>query len=619
MIDECLEIFLEEQNKEESGDLILQEFRLDYGNYYFVNLNTGRVIESLLVEKDTSDKEERRSTIIERQFKVRDYLSRLLEMNKPIDGSKQIHSNNYLSFFIKKDKIKDLNKIKEKLIKSINGYYEVLIDYSNKYDKKKLELLNRLEIEDSLNREEEIYKTRSWILENLERFSDLENYKDDKNYLKIFFVSSDEEIDENSDLNAESIKKYRQESQKYIVPNLYNKNDYNVLKEGVVYGVANDNYGLNSKKPFLFNKTKKTKVSNLVSLERAKQQRSFFQWLHALSDNKKYNVYIGRIISNGDVQNYISGFPGKEFLREPYFNGYYLRVAKEKNEAEIVDFDIINGLHSKEEGMYIKNYLRLEDNLKRDYYNSNLIKLPVAMEIIDSALFANRLRNSFFADEKDISKDDPDLRSAILDTKDIFVDWYVKGKGLTALKEIRKSTYELLLRHLKKNQYSSLANAYNVRKALLLYIEEKEKGESGVMENKREVSKELEIRKKLAELIENEKDQQLQNEELFGFALGQSLYYLLSLSEAADKNHSLILPILQTKKLKRMKELTNNIYQKYSYAIGMNNRRFNKLISMIMSYEGSEKVDQQEMIIAGFTSSNIIYEKRNQMKITLKK
>src|SRR5699024_6245685 len=107
--------------------------------------------------------------------------------------------------------------------------------------------------------------------------------------------------------------------------------------------------------------------------------------------------------------------------------------------------------------------------------------------------------------------------------------------------------------------------------------------------------------------------------ELFGFALGQSLYYLLSLSEAADKNHSLILPILQTKKLKRMKELTNNIYQKYSYAIGMNNRRFNKLISMIMSYEGSEKVDQQEMIIAGFTSSNIIYEKRNQMKITLKK
>ena len=610
MIDECLEIFLEEQNKEESGDLILQEFRLDYGNYYFVNLNTGRVIESLLVEKDTSDKEERRSTIIERQFKVRDYLSRLLEMNKPIDGSKQIHSNNYLSFFIKKDKIKDLNKIKEKLIKSINGYYEVLIDYSNKYDKKKLELLNRLEIEDSLNREEEIYKTRSWILENLERFSDLENYKDDKNYLKIFFVSSDEEIDENSDLNAESIKKYRQESQKYIVPNLYNKNDYNVLKEGVVYGVANDNYGLNSKKPFLFNKTKKTKVSNLVSLERAKQQRSFFQWLNALSDNKKYNVYIGRIISNGDVQNYISGFPGKEFLREPYFNGYYLRVAKEKNEAEIVDFDIINGLHSKEEGMYIKNYLRLEDNLKRDYYNSNLIKLPVAMEIIDSALFANRLRNSFFADEKDISKDDPDLRSAILDTKDIFVDWYVKGKGLTALKEIRKSTYELLLRHLKKNQYSSLANAYNVRKALLLYIEEIEKGESGVMENKREISKELEIRKKLAELIENEKDQQLQNEELFGFALGQSLYYLLSLSEAADKNHSLILPILQTKKLKRMKELTNNIYQKYSYAIGMNNRRFNKLISMIMSYEGSEKVDQQEMIIAGFTSSNIIYEKK---------
>ena len=34
-----------------------------------------------------------------------DYWSKLIDMNKPVDSKKVIHSNQYLSFFVKKDSI----------------------------------------------------------------------------------------------------------------------------------------------------------------------------------------------------------------------------------------------------------------------------------------------------------------------------------------------------------------------------------------------------------------------------------------------------------------------------------------------------------------------------------
>ena len=44
-----------------------------------------------------------------------DYYSKLVDMNKPMDTTKTIHSNNYLSVFIKKENIKKGN------IKKVNN------------------------------------------------------------------------------------------------------------------------------------------------------------------------------------------------------------------------------------------------------------------------------------------------------------------------------------------------------------------------------------------------------------------------------------------------------------------------------------------------------------------
>ena len=51
-----------------------------------------------------------------------DYWSKLIDMNKPVDSKKVIHSNQYLSFFVKKDSISG-EKLTDEVI---NGYFDVL-------------------------------------------------------------------------------------------------------------------------------------------------------------------------------------------------------------------------------------------------------------------------------------------------------------------------------------------------------------------------------------------------------------------------------------------------------------------------------------------------------------
>ena len=51
-----------------------------------------------------------------------DYKSKLLEMNKPIDPKKVIHSNNYLSLAVKKESVTS-GKLSEEIIQQ---YYEII-------------------------------------------------------------------------------------------------------------------------------------------------------------------------------------------------------------------------------------------------------------------------------------------------------------------------------------------------------------------------------------------------------------------------------------------------------------------------------------------------------------
>ena len=95
------------------------------------------------------------------------------------------------------------------------------------------------------------------------------------------------------------------------------------------------------------------------------------------------------------------------------------------------------------------------------------------------------------------------------------------------------------------------------------------------------------------------------------FAVGQFVNYLLSKSKGKNKPHSLVNPFINAKSDKVIKEKLRSLYKRYNYDINMHSKRIKNLYAMIVSYESEAKVDQ-DMIMAGYLHSNLIYESDNK-------
>ena len=107
MIQETLEVF--ETMLEKEPRLLLDAYVPKDGTYRLVELTE----DGYRIKRTIDIHYDKKTGIVEGsanadywQIKTLDYYSKLLEMNKPIDPSKIIHSNNYLSFAAKKDSVK---------------------------------------------------------------------------------------------------------------------------------------------------------------------------------------------------------------------------------------------------------------------------------------------------------------------------------------------------------------------------------------------------------------------------------------------------------------------------------------------------------------------------------
>ncbi len=599
MLEQCIDIFLEE-NKKQVGKLIVNEYRLADGNYYFIDIAIGKVIESLLVDKNTDV-----TTELYYQFKQRDYLSKLLEMNKPIDSSKQIHSNNYRSFFIKKEKLKIASK---KILKSVNGYYDVFRDYSKKYDAPKMALLESLNLSDSSKRQDEIDKIRTWLVDNFDKLDKLEKFKDDKNYIKLFFVNDKRALSEDSQFHKSDMDSYRSEANKYIIPNIYNKNQYNITKNNQIYGPPNDNFGLNDKKPYIKHRSRKSKVAILLNKQDVNNQKLFFDYLFSLASQKKYNVYIGQTkTEDNEIVNAICAYSNNQFHRDVNFNGYYLRLAKEKNEAEIVDIDVVSKLSISNTKLKISDYLMLKGKARiEDYYKESRINIDSAISILDKALFGNRLMTNLFSDASNVCSDDLTLKWAILKLRPVLIDWLYKGKKAPSYQQFERLTDRLILRHLEKNQFVSFVNAYNVQKSMIEFlIAENSHTKGGTLMSEEMLWQSLKQKINCDEKLRTP----LESDAEFCFALGQLWRFLLSKSEVADKNYAMLMPLLSAKKVARMQQLTENLLIKYAHAISTNSARCNNLVANVLLWKSEHTVVDNKMILAGFATQNLIYLK----------
>lgn len=514
-----------------------------------------------------------------------DYKSKLLEMNKPIDPKKVIHSNNYLSLAVKKESVTS-GKLSEEIIQQ---YYEILRNPNKKYEKKTQARALYHVAEERLGQPdiEAIDKIEKFILANKEDIWKGINLEK-KNYVKLFFVYQEEE---------KTKEIYKIESERYLIPNIYNNNNFNMEFEKGIVGLPNDNMGMNSKKPYLENKTRKVKVPYLLDQESALLQSKFFDYLFGQVSKKRFHIYVD------NIDKKICSYTNKD-KPEDIVSGYYLRCRMGKAGAEICEADVITHYKTKlEPGLVLKNYIEIpEERIEKSkiHYDEAIEDQWVIMDLINGIFFEGKLKNNFFTDARDMNIYDDCLKQSILKSRNILANWFWRGEQNQLVKILDDVSLALIKNSILNDETFAAQRKFNLRWSLLEYLDDQEVGVHM-----------SEIRNQLREHINVAKDVEWDfiSDEEYSYAVGQAVSYLLHLSKANNKTESYVNPFFNAKNSKVIKQRLLRMYTKYNYQIiHINGGRNAQLLSHVMEYEPKEI--KHELIMAGFTAPSLMYEKK---------
>ena len=597
MFKECLDVFSEMLKHEDN--LILKGYVPADGSYIIVK-NDGTVKNAdIKFDKKTRDLNCTDDTLLN-DICFYDYHSKLISMNKPIDIKKVIHSNNYLAFAVKKESI--TTKLTEAII---DNYYDTLknpLEKKYKKSKEASKIYQKFEEDHGVVNITLLEKCRSWIKQHIFSIDKLVNVDlEKKEYLKIFF----EVFETNEEDNKKNKELFIQEDNRYIYPNIYNNNYYNVEVDGKIQGIPDNNMGMNAKKPFLSIKTRKNPASYLLDGDTALLQKQFFEYLMNFATNGKNNIYVDII------NNKIEAYSDKE-EREKFSGieaGYYLRIQKGKELEIQVQDNIVN----------YQDKLLLNFNYQ-DFFKMNIEKYPEYTKnigiytkrtdvgrLINNIFFSKYLLTNYFTDANDISVKDSVLKRIIIMYRNVIFDWIYKGIDNNFEVVEKQFVLELI-----KN---TLINDYNLRAMTQLNLHwsfedyfanlEKRGGEkmADIATKIRMSVKEKVMSKDKAVIVSN-------NEEYY-YAIGQLMAYFISLSKASKKAQSLINPVLNAQNDTVIKTRLLQLYKKYNYNILTKNSRVKNLYAMILGYKPEGKVNQ-EMILFGYMDNNVIYTKSEE-------
>lgn len=597
MFKECLDVFSEMLKHEDN--LILKSYVPADGSYVIVKKDGTVKNADIKIDKKTRDLNCTDDTLLS-DICFYDYHSKLISMNKPMDSKKVIHSNNYLAFAVKKDSI--TTKLTEAII---DNYYDTLknpLEKKYKKSKEASKIYQKFEEEHSVVNIELLEKCRSWIKQHIFSIDKLINIDlGKKEYLKIFF----EVFEANEEDNKKNRELFIQEDNRYIFPNIYNSNDYNVEVEGKIQGIPDNNLGMNAKKPFLSIKTRKNPASYLLDGDTALLQKQFFEYLMNFASNGKNNVYVDTV--NNKIEAYGDKEERKKFAGIEA--GYYLRIQKGKELEIQVQDNLVN----------YQDKLLLNFNYQ-DFFNMNIEKYPEYTKdigiytkrtdvgrLINNIFFSKYLLTNYFTDANDISVKDSVLKRIIIMYRNVIFDWIYKGIDNNFEVVEKQFALELI-----KN---TLINDYNLRAMTQLNLHwsfedyfanlEKRGGEkmADIATKIRMSVKEKVMSKDKAVIVSN-------NEEYY-YAIGQLMAYFISLSKASKKAQSLINPVLNAQNDTVIKTRLLQLYKKYNYNILTKNSRVKNLYAMILGYKPEGKVNQ-EMILFGYMDNNVIYTKSEE-------
>ena len=599
MFEECLEVFKRELDYD--NNLILDEYIPADGSYIIVDAE-GKIknYQDIKLDKKkrgTSEAVEKGSYFKEICFY--DYHSKLISMNKQVDSKKVINSNNYLSFAVKKESI--ASKLTEEII---DNYYDTLknpLEKKYKKSKEASKIYQKFEEEHSAVDIELLERCRRWIKQHIFSIDKLINVDlGKKEYLKIFF----EVFEVGEEDNKKNRELFIQEDNRYIFPNIYNSNDYNVEVEGKIQGIPDNNMGMNAKKPFLAIKTRKTPAAYLVDINKAILQKQFFEYLMNFAANGKNNIYI-------DTKNYRIKAYSDQDERDDFdemASGYYLRIQKGKElEIQIQDniVDYQNRLKTNFEYMKfisidIKGDKLPEFAKKYGVYD----KRTSVGTLINEIFFSKFLRTNYFIDVNDMSIKDSVLRQNIIMYRNIIFDWVYKGIDNNFSKAEEKFALDLIKNSIRNEDKYNLRpkSQLNLHWSLKDYFLKMKKEQGG--DTMADIA--TKIRTSVKEKIMFKEDLIMPSDDKeYYYAVGQLLSYFIFKSRAGKRMQSMINPVLNAKRDNIIKMRLFQLYKKYNYDISINNYNMKKLYAMILGYKPQNKVNQ-EMILFGYLDENIL-------------
>lgn len=579
MLEECLEIF--KKNLDEDPGMVLRGYIPKDGKYYLITMKEKgpwEVSPSFKIKYDKKEKKIENQPLNYSFIRDLDFNSNLLNMNKSIDNKKAIHSSNYYSFFFKENIYEDkINK------DAIERYFSILKNPLKKYKDKNAKNLY-LENEEKLGgvNVDEAEKIEKWIVENIDNKNIFDIDTSSKDYFKIFFVYEDEE---------KTKKAYQREQDRYLLTNLFNKNKYNIEVSGKTLGVSDDNLGINDKKPYLENLSRKVKQPYLISADVAKLQNLFFSYLSSSVKRGNNRIYFNT--GNKEIS----------FEKNKNFIGFELFLYPEKNEAAILDYNIYSKDFDDIEiqiSQYIEEYLpenaKAEDISKREEKYGLVTEKNTLLNKIDSVFFYNYYqRNKYNLENLNIKE---------LNFKMIILN-YGKSLEFAIVNNKNKEIVRILDRLLEDSIKYSLLNDYKTKAitqfnyylSLKEYFEKKEENYMDFQEN---------MKRKL----ESAGEISLEGDKEIFFAVGQVLRKLLNYSNIGDKNLTFIRNFLGGQKTSRIIENLEHLLVTYAHNISAKDVRLNRAVSQILVHKFDNKKAEDRWIIAGFLEESYLYGKK---------
>ena len=414
----------------------------------------------------------------------------------------------------------------------------------------------------------------------------------------------------------------------YLSGGLFNTSEYNLEFEGVILGTSNFYNGFNNKKPFLTHQTASFDITSRISAEEAK----------ALAD---FQVYAGKRL----FPNPIPIFIDKPELTEEVIRIYHRSEDHKISHREIIselwkrkkdlgnyyllyfsggaiqDFDFVSKFRyllseekdndGKPKSWVIENVMEIRGKDKNPLPPESLSSVFDFERIVIRELFGGVLirvyekngdiTNNYFSDIKGHPR--PAYLRLTLKYRKTVYDFIYKsmrsGIGINQFKDICMAG---ILDDLKQNKKYAIKAKLNMYFSLCQYFEQSKN--SPIMP-----SKVKEHQEKLRELLD-QKDHHLdEDDELYAFAAGQLIYYLLSKSEAGERTHAVLEPFLQKTNQEAFNRAIATIIAKYKHAIGFDFVRFNKLAGEVLDYKDVPSLEPlKATILAGYFSPNVLFQ-----------